>query len=219
MINEFEFNVVNDRLKKILNVTADAAVAKVLGMDRKNYSSYKRKNKLPLKEIFQYCIENNIVINSLLTGDDGMSLRTISQLEIKNILENEIAIPFFDDVKASCGDGCFVSEPRDKKFIVLDKNNHKLLTPTTEAINSFGDSMIPLVKEDSIIFIDRAKTDIVDSGIYLFIYEDMLYLKVLAREMNSPDHLKAISLNQIYPVITINNFYSFKVLGKFLYST
>lgn len=218
-MNEFEFTIVNDRLKKIMNVSDDKDVAKKLGIDSKNYSRYKRNNKLPLKEVFQFCLENNIIINSLLTGDHPLALKTISHLEIKNILDNEIAIPYYNDVQASCGDGCFAVEPKDKKYIVFDKEKHSLLNSTTEAINSFGDSMIPLVKEDSIVFIDRSKTDIIDSGIYLFIYEDMLYLKVLVREINSPDTIKAVPLNQIYPIMTINNLDSFRILGKFIYST
>jgi len=219
LMKKFDFIGAINRLKKIMDVTQDQEVAARLGLDKKNFARYKRDGNLPLKEIFSYCMEHNIIINSILTGNSVHSLKIVDFLSLKEIKDNQIAIPYYSNVQASCGGGAFCNDDASKEFIILDKNEHSLLNKNVEAVNSFGDSMIPLIKEDSIVFIDRTKTDIIDSGIYLFYYEEQLYLKVLARELNNPDHLKAVSLNQMYPVIQIDNLESFRVIGKFIYST
>ncbi len=215
---EFDLNIINERLKKIMNVKEDQDVAAKLKIDRKNYSRYKRSNKIPYKEIFQYCLENNILINSLLTGDDPLALKTITFSKVKDIGENELAIPYYENINPSAPDKVFVVEPKNRKYLLMDKNKNQSLNTECEAFKSFDDAMIPLIKENSIVFFDKSKTNFIDSGIYIFIYEDKIYLRVLAHELET-DGIKAVSLNQIYPVLKIESMDKFKILGKFLYSS
>ncbi|MEJ5167665.1 MAG: S24 family peptidase, partial [Arcobacteraceae bacterium] len=53
-----------------------------------------------------------------------------------------------------------------------------------EAINVTGDSMEPTLQNDSIIFIDKSKTNIQKNGIYAFLFDGNMFVKRVAKKGN-----------------------------------
>ena len=81
-----------------------------------------------------------------------------------------------------------------EKLGVLHRNN-------IEAINVVGDSMEPVLNDESIVLIDRNKTDIGNGGIFVVNTGGGLLVKRVS--MSSQGMLDLVSDNKLYNTISI----------------
>ena len=118
---------------------------------------------------------------------------------------------------AACGDGC-LNDNLHQDLLILPKEKYSL-PDGVEAIKSFGDSMLPLVKEDSIILFKRIESldEIKSSSVYIFNYEENLFMKMLVQNPDDPKKVKSVSLNLAHPIKTLE-LKDITIIGEFISS-
>lgn len=111
----------------------------------------------------------------ILTGEGD-----IYSTEKNSFLNNDKAIDYYPDVYGSCGTGLFIQSSARERLII-PKNNFNLKDSKNYAvINAQGDSMYPSIENgDKVIIEQNDFNDIIDNNIYLFSYEDKVFLKRL----------------------------------------
>ena len=174
-----EFDVVFERLKDILSKELgdkkvyNKDIASALGISAENLSMMKRRGKLPVKEILDFCAKRSISINWLLYDQHPHSLEEPT--------EKYIYLKYFKEINASAGGGAFNYETKMEK-IVLDRELIRIIGAAgrlrdIEAINLIGDSMEPTLKDGSMVFVDTSQTDIKNGGIFVIVTGMGLFVK------------------------------------------
>ena len=132
----------------------DIDIAKALDISKEHYCRSKKESKIPLLAIINFCAKENIVINYILFDQMPESLYTIT--------DKIISIKYFKNINTSAGGGA-INEKENFEYIGLDKDvveqlGGKEAIKNIEALNVTGESMEPLIKDGSIIYIDKSKT-------------------------------------------------------------
>jgi DNA-binding Xre family transcriptional regulator len=171
----------------------DKDIALYLGISKEHFSRLKKGNKIPLESIISFCAKENIVINYILFGQIPDSLEKAT--------DNLITVKYFKNINSSAGGGAFNYE-EDFESLILDDDVVKLLggknsIKNIEAINVVGDSMEPILKDKSIIFIDRSKTQFSNNEIYVVnTNQGVLVKRITIKKYNFID---LVSENNQYP--------------------
>lgn len=111
--------------------------------------------------------------------------------------DDSIAIPYFQETKASAGNGRLNSENEECDYIVLPKSLIK--GKKINAIKVDGDSMSPNIKPDSIVLIDLEKKELINNAVFVLRYNDEVYVKRLE---DIGDNILLRSDNISYSTIT-----------------
>lgn len=123
-----------------------------------------------------------------------------------------IEVPYYEDVRASMGNGILNHESEVRKIAfdaTMLRDIYKLYcTKGLSLINAYGDSMVPTIPSDSIVFIQQG--DIPDGSICAATLDGELYIKRLQKR----PVMKLISDNKEYDPITIQEEDDFIILGK-----
>lgn len=69
-----KISVIIDRFKKLLGTSNDKDIAKVLGVKADTFSQWKGRNKIPYKEINNFCILQNVSLNWIFLGVGEINL-------------------------------------------------------------------------------------------------------------------------------------------------
>lgn len=210
-----KFEQVIDRIIAILERNSEAAIlvkdiAEALEMSATQFSNAKARNRVPHEKIAVFCGRKRVSINWILFGQSVEMLNTDT--------ENAYNLKLFDGVKASAGGGAFNEEDENYIDFILDPEYVKLLgishKDNIDAIYAIGDSMEPTLNEGSIILIDRNKTEVTNSGMFVVNTSGSLYIKRLS--LNPKGGLDLISDNTLYPIHTVpldETFIVGKVIG------
>jgi len=197
-----DFTKIMERVSMIMETELgiapyDKNIANELGMSPTQYANNKKRNKIPYFEITKFCHMHEITINWILLGESSMKL---IQRE-----EELYKIRLIEKINASCGGGGFCDEEAEAKYIYIDKNSAAKLgimnSKNIEAIHAVGDSMSPTIKEDSTVLVDRTKSTLTSSGVYVVNTVNGLFIKRLA--LNPNGGVDLISDNKIYENITM----------------
>jgi len=124
-------------------------------------------------------------------------------------------VPYYEDVRASMGNGVLNHESSIRK-IAFDDNflrdvYHIHSIKGLSLINTFGDSMTPTIPSDSVVFVQK-DVDILDGTICAVMLDGELYVKRIQKRPT----FKLISDNKAYDDIYIKEGDNFIVLGKVL---
>lgn len=126
---------------------------------------------------------------------------------------NMVEIPYYEDVRASMGNGILNHESEVRKIAfdaIMLRDIYKLYcTKGLSLINAYGDSMTPTIPSDSIVFIQKGD-GIPDGSICAVLLDGELYIKRLQKR----PVVKLISDNKEYDSITIQEEDDFIILGK-----
>lgn len=95
----------------------------------------------------------------------------------EHLNDDSIAIPFFNNIKASAGNGYINDENDEPDFMVLPKS--MVVGKNLNAIKVFGDSMSPNIKQDAVILIDLDKREIINNRVYAIRYDNEVFVKRL----------------------------------------
>jgi len=187
----------------------DKEIAKEIGMSPAHYSNMKKKKKLPLENIANYCALKRVSISWLLYEQSSQMLADSSGDVLK--------IPYLDQINGSAGGGAF-NENEDFTYLSLDSTYVKLLGigsgDQIEAINLTGESMEPTLKEGSIVLIDKKKDQVTNGGIFALNVGGHLFIKRVS--LNTSGGLDLISDNSIIPIEKVSLedvFVAGKVIG------
>lgn len=117
--------------------------------------------------------------------------------------ENMVAIPFYEEVKLSAGDGsCILQEDDEGRTLWFPREFFKKKCTSPDKVICLtitGDSMEPHFKEGGVVTVDCNSTDIIDGKIYAINYLNELYFKKVSKL--SPTQLLLSSENPTYPAI------------------
>lgn len=110
-------------------------------------------------------------------------------------------IPVYD-VAASAGDGAIVEgyEPIAASLALPPDYLRRITKARVEDLSIIsvkGDSMLPTLKDDDIVMLDRTKTSTAYDGLFVLRFRDALHVKRLSRG-SSPDTVLIISDNPKY---------------------
>ncbi len=206
------FIEVMERVKDILSRELgekrvyDKDVAAALEISKEHFSMMKKRGRLPLEELITFCAKRNISINWLLFDQSPESLCEPTQ--------KFAYIKYFKDINASAGGGAINYEEETQK-LYLDKELEEFLgkenIKNIEALNLIGDSMEPLLKDGSIVFIDKSKRDIKKGGVFVLATNAGVFIKRVI--LKTDGSIELISENSLYPKETLA-FDEVKIIGK-----
>lgn len=122
----------------------------------------------------------------------------------------KIKADYYYDVFGSCGSGAFVlSESKRPIDIPVETIHNFSKFNNYSVINAVGDSMLPNIHNKDLLIVEHT-TEIKDNQIYVFCYNDTIYVKRLVKNINkliiiSDNPNKEIYENIILEKDEINN--------------
>jgi len=201
------------RVKDILSDTLgnrkvfDKDVAEALDINQITFATMKSRNKIPYKEILEFCAKRKISINWLMFNQVVQSLQSES--------EKFERIHYFKDIYASAGGGALNYE-EDSESLYLDEEmiNHlggRSAIKNIQALNVMGDSMEPTLNDGDIVFLDRDSKNPNRNGVYVVATPVGLFIKRL--QLKSDGMVALVSDNVAYSDELVNS-EDVEVLGK-----
>ena len=173
-----DFKTVIDKLKDIIserNLSKkifDKDVASELGIPQATFATMKKRNSIPYEEILQFCAQKKISVNWLFFDQavDMLIEETNKFFQIR----------YFSDIRASAGGGAEVFDEGYETITLDEKIMHNMVgmgSTELEAIHVDGESMEPTLQDGSIVFVDRAQTNIGRDGIFIASTTAGLFIK------------------------------------------
>ena len=167
-----------EELLKSKNITVtNRLISSIWGMDETAYSR-KRKTGTEIKQKNIEQIEKRFGI----------------QISTNNYISDSVSLDFYPDVFGSCGEGCMVFEETSEKISVT-KDVITNYSPSNKysIISARGSSMSPVINDDDRLIIQHnVENQIIDDTVYLFRYNDELFIKRLVKNV---DQIVCISEN------------------------
>lgn len=160
------------------------------------FRKQKSRNSIPYPEIMQFLAKRNISINWFFLGQLPESL--------VDTTSNYIILNYQKAITATAGAGG-INDVIDPTPIIIDKqflNHINSSYKYTEILKVSGDSMEPDIQENSLILIDRSKTDINTPGVYVVNTLDGLVIKKIA--IVNADKVMLESINKEYKTLRIH---------------
>lgn len=184
--------------KKVL----DKDIAKVLNINYDVFRKAKQYNRVLYWEIMQFLAKRNLSINYFFFNQLPESLIEPTS--------KYIILKYHSSVSGSAGTG-IINYQLDSKPLIVDtqildyiNSNYKY----TELIKAQGNSMYPVILEDSLIFIDTSKKELNNKDIFVINTQGELFVKQVIYK-NRSYYLK--SLNKEYKDIKVKDLV---VIGK-----
>lgn len=126
---------------------------------------------------------------------------------------NCIELDYFPNVFGSCGTGLIVFDESSEK-INIDKNIIKNYSSnnTYSIISARGSSMSPVINDSDRLIVQKWEGEqIIDDNVYLFRYNDELFIKRLVKNI---DQIICISENPRFEDRIIKDLKNFSIIGK-----
>jgi phage repressor protein C with HTH and peptisase S24 domain len=209
-----EFGANQEDILKILRDNGiDCSIGTIKGWWQGKTKSILPKYSIILSKYFKInrqWLEDGLGEMKLSDDTSSVSLNELS-LIAHTLSEDSIAIKFYEDIRASAGNGFLNGECKPSYINLLPE-----LLPTKskniEAVKVDGDSMTGTIEDGDIIFIDKNYTTQLNGKIYVVLLCDEVYVK---RIFKDPSNGKLIlkSDNPVYPQFEANCD-DFKIIGK-----
>lgn len=186
------YNEILEKIKDIISKelgnkkVLDKDIAAALEINYQNFRKQKARNSIPYYEIMSFLAKRNISINWFFFNQLPESL-------IENT-SNYIILKYQKNIIGSAGGGAINyeinSEPLiiDKQLLDYINSSYKY----TEVLQVFGESMRPLINDNSLIFIDTSIKDINSKDIYVVNIQGEIFIKHIIY-INDIYHLKSIN--------------------------
>jgi phage repressor protein C with HTH and peptisase S24 domain len=133
--------------------------------------------------------------NSKFSDEEIKKIESFYGIKIdKQAAINEVALDFYPDVFGSCGSGSMVfSEASEKISVTKELITNYSASNKYSVISARGSSMSPVINDDDKLVIQHdLGGQIVDDTVYLFRYNDELFIKRLVKNV---DQIVCISEN------------------------
>jgi len=103
MKNEFDFNEVTGRVKKVLKIKEDKQLAELLDLSASSFNGRKKTNSIPYDSILALANKENLDFNWLLTGKGNMYRNEVKEqsptYQTKSISALETLFDRVDDIE------------------------------------------------------------------------------------------------------------------------
>lgn len=163
--------------------------ARKAGIDPRNYSSIENgKRPIGDRSIRDICSAHGIDLNWLLTGE-GEMLKEAADVTIPSH-----RIRYWVDVDATAGGVTQFDDMMSSQYIDLAIPEFR---DCTDAVNLYGDSMLPLYKSGQIIILKEWKESFIDYGnVYLVVTKKGNRMVKYLRKGSDADHVLCVSENK-----------------------
>ena len=204
-------DMLGEKIKKIVRSKgiSQTEAAKMLGMKVARFNGWcNNQNDISSDVIKQICEKFNITPNFLFDVDNEYNLPP-------DIVKIDVL-----DVSACCGNGItnisenvighqFVSKNLLKEFTFTSPENIKI-------IRAVGDSMIPTINPQDMIWIDMSVKEPSSDGLYLLtVGQDLMIKRIQINPFNNQVQVK--SDNPAYAPILLNDYKEISCIGKVIY--
>jgi SOS-response transcriptional repressor LexA len=209
-------NKIDALMKRILDATgirSQSELAKELGIDRSGITHARNKNKLPDKWIVKLYRKFGFNPQWIETGIGNVFLRTHS--------DDDVEFKYIPRVAArlSAGTGSFECDENVKDYLSFQTKwlAAKGSANNMVAMEVFGQSMEPVIREGDTVLIDQSQKNILAGAIYAVGVEDTILVKRLEKH---PNKLVLCSDNKDYAPIYLEREEADKVriIGKVIWS-
>lgn len=199
-----EIDPVLIKLKEATNTFNDADMCKFLGISYGTLDTWKNKDHIPEKRLFEISKKLNVDYD-WLTGVEDES--------------NVVALPYYPETYAGAGGGAFQylenSEPMSftKDFLELHLGLKKY--KKVFIINATGDSMEPTFGNGALLFVNPYENEdekLRDGAVYVIHVDDTVLVKRVTYNPLDQSHM-LISDNAVYGSIKV---YKFNESAKFI---
>lgn len=168
-----------EQLQNLTNTKiSQQAIGNILGLAQTAISFRIKTDK-------EYSIDELIKIEQAM----GLPMGCLS-----GVSSSDITLDFYPDVFGSCGTGCMVfSEAKEKLAVTKDIITNYSASNQYSIISARGSSMSPVINDDDKLVIQHNLNEqIIDDTVYLFRYNDELFIKRLVKNV---DQIVCISEN------------------------
>jgi repressor LexA len=188
------YNEILEKIKDILSQELgdkkifDKDIAQALNINYDSFRKQKARGTIPYYEIMSFLAIRNISINWFFFNQLPESL-------IENT-SNYIILKYQKNVIGSAGAGA-INYSIDTEPLIIDKELLNYINSSykyTEIIKVFGESMNPLIQDNSLIFIDTSIKDVKDKHIYVVNINGEIFIKQIIIKKDCY-HLKSINPN------------------------
>lgn len=133
--------------------------------------------------------------------------------KVNNVYQEYIELDYYENVFGSCGSGVMVfDESKSKLSITKDTIKDYTSSNKYSVINAVGASMAPAINDDDKVIIKHWNGEqIKDHRVYLFRYNDELFIKRLVKNI---DQIVCISENKEFENRVISNLKAFNLIGE-----
>lgn len=209
-----------DRIKAVrkkLGVN-QAELGEILGCTDGKIKYWEQGQTDTMKARDALILQNKFGFNQdwLMEGKGEMILETGELLlkdinTVRNLLDDNLEIPFFKDINASAGHGCTNGECVATN-ITISKDMLPTHAKNIEAIRVSGNSMHPTIEDDDIIFIEKSQENPINGKVYVMLLCDEVYVKRIFIEPKSKEIILS-SDNPIFPQLKADCD-DFRIIGK-----
>jgi len=207
------FEEIVERLKDIISEQIgqkkvfDKDVAGALGIEPVNFATMKKRDKIPFRELSEFCAKKRVSLNWLLFDQAPETL-----IDVTN---RYYEVKYLREINASAGGGAENYDEAQESIAIplglLEAIGGEKNLVNIEAINVAGDSMEPTLQDRAVVFIDRSKTDPKKGGVFAVTSTAGVFIKRLNQKINGD--VEIISDNKDYPINTVSP-NDFVVVGK-----
>ena len=158
-------------------------------------SEPKQADFCKILEISRQTMSKRVQNNSKFSDDEIQKIEAFYGIKIdKQAAINEVALDFYPDVFGSCGSGSMVfSEASEKIAVTKELITNYSASNKYSVISARGSSMSPVINDDDKLVIQHdVNGQIIDDTVYLFRYNDELFIKRLVKNV---DQIVCISEN------------------------
>ena len=200
----------NDLLDTLQNLTkhryTQAEISGILGCSLNTISARASRNsKYSLEELDK--ISKSVGFDVLqekskkaLLSDDYV--HSLASLEVERVKGETVPVDYYPGVFGSCGNGTFVLSENKEEIYIPKKFLPTYAKGKFSVITAYGNSMEPYIYDGDLLVIEQyAGEQIRDNRIYVFRYEDSLYVKRLVKNINQ---LVIISDNTLYDRVKLD---------------
>ena len=197
-VEMIDFFTVIEKIKDVISNKSnnkkvfDKDVAAELGIPQTTFATMKKRNSIPFREVMEFSARMKISINWLFFDQSAEML-----IEETNRF---FQVRYFSDIRASAGGGAEVFD-EDYDLLSVDKAIMRNMIGFSEnreieAIHVDGESMQPTLQDGSIVFVDRAQTNINKDGIFIASTTAGLFIKRIRQRADGM--IELISDNKAY---------------------
>ena len=140
-------------------------------------------------------MSNRAKNDSKFSDDEIKKIEIFYAIKLDRDVSNiSVDLDFYPDVFGSCGTGCMVfSEAKEKLAVTKDIITNYSASNQYSIISARGSSMSPTINDDDRLIIQHNLNEqIIDDTVYLFRYNDELFIKRLVKNV---DQIVCISEN------------------------
>lgn len=155
--------------------------------------------------------DNDFSLEELIKIEQAMGLPMGS---LSGVSSSDITLDFYPDVFGSCGNGAIVfNESKEKLAVTKDIISNYSASNQYSIISARGSSMSPTINDDDKLVIQHNLNEqIIDDTVYLFRYNDELFIKRLVKNV---DQIVCISENPRFQDRIIEpTAENFSIIGK-----